>query len=246
MTKLNQVIAVEKGIKSRVHAAMGDIYKSVQKPELFNGFVKTYEKKNEEGEDLPSEKKVVQLTTDQVINVATKSLTDLFDITAAKDWTNCTASGTVAIDGQELIKDVPVSYLLFLEKQLTDLRTFVGAIPVLDNSENWNLDENSGLFKTEASKTHRTKKVQKALVLYPATDKHPAQTAQVTEDEIAGFWAQVKHSGAMQKPKKEALEARIEKLLRAIKEAREAANNVDVVETPNISSTVFSYIFGDK
>ncbi len=41
MSKLNQIIAIEKGIKSRVYAGLTDLNKIVQKGELFNGFQKS-------------------------------------------------------------------------------------------------------------------------------------------------------------------------------------------------------------
>lgn len=244
MTKLNQVIAVEKGIKARTHSALSDVYKAVQKPELFNGFAKHYLKKDDEAEDLPSEKKIVQLTAKQAISTVKVAMAELFDITAAKDWTNCKAKGTVELDGIKLIEHAPVSFLLFLEKQLTDIRTFVDSIPVLDVAENWTLDQNSSLYKTEESRTHRTKKTVKPIVLYHATPEHPAQTQLITEDAIVGFWAQVKQSGAIPRPEKEQIVAKADKLIKAVKEAREAANNVDVAETPNTSNAIFSYLFG--
>jgi len=36
---------------------------------------------------------------------------------------------------------VPATYLLFLEKQLTDLHTLVSKLPVLDASETWVFDQ---------------------------------------------------------------------------------------------------------
>jgi len=48
-----------------------------------------------------------------------------------------------------LLADVPVTYLLFLEKQLTDLRTFVDKLPVLDPSVVWLQDPSSGDWRSE-------------------------------------------------------------------------------------------------
>lgn len=45
MTKLNQVIAVEKGVKSRDHSEVSALYKLAQKPELFNGANRVFRKK---------------------------------------------------------------------------------------------------------------------------------------------------------------------------------------------------------
>ena len=49
--KLNQVIAIEKGVKSRVYGEITEMHKTSQKAELFNGFAKNYRKKDEDGED---------------------------------------------------------------------------------------------------------------------------------------------------------------------------------------------------
>ncbi len=242
MAKLNQIIAVEKGIKARAHSEMSELYKAIQKPELFNGFSKTYQKKDEDGEDLPPEKKRVQFVASEVLRSAERAVSELMDVTARKDWTNCVATADVVIDGKTIVAAAPVSYLLFLEKQLTDLRTFSATIPILDESDNWTKDVNSGLYKADETKTHRTKKIQKPIVLYQATPEHPAQTQMITEDVIAGFWTQVKQSGAMPKPERQALGERIEKLLRAVKEAREAANIHDESVTPNVGAAVFGYL----
>lgn len=44
MAKLNQIIAVEKGVKSKSYSDLTELNKVVQKPDLFNGLVKRYEK----------------------------------------------------------------------------------------------------------------------------------------------------------------------------------------------------------
>lgn len=246
MAKLNQIIAIEKGIKSRVYGDITTLNKAIQKPELFNGFSKTYAKKDDDGEDLPAEKKRVQFTVPEVLKATERGMTELMEVTARKDWTNSDARASITVNGSgPLLTDVPVTYLLFLEKQMTDLRTFIGNLPVLDESEDWSKDENSGLFKAAPTQTHRTKKLQKPVVLYPATPEHPAQTAMVTEDIIAGFWTQVKQSGAMPKPEKEALMERVEKLVQAIKEAREAANAADEIKPPDVGGAIFGYLMGD-
>lgn len=245
MAKLNQIIAIEKGIKSRVYSELTELNKTVQKADLFNGFSKTYQKKEEEGETLPSENKRVQYTTTDILRNSQRILTELLDITARKDYTNCEAKATVKIDDKIIIKDAPVSFLLFVEKQLTDMRTLIGNLPVLDNADNWSKDTNSGLYKTDIVSTHRTKKTVKPIVLYPATAEHPAQTQLVQEDIIAGYWNQIKQSGAMPLPQKQEFLERVEKLLQAVKQSREEANGFDEVQTPEIGELLFNYILGE-
>lgn len=242
MGKLNQIIAIEKGVKSRVYGEISEIHKAVQKPALFSGFSKQYSKKDEDGEDLPPERQRVQFVVSEILNVVARKTSEMVAVTARKDWTNRAAKGSVQVDGEVLIHDAPVPFLLFLEKQLTDMRTLAAALPILDDVEQWSLDSNSGLFKSDPSSTHRTKKVQKPIVLYDATKEHPAQTQLITEDIIVGFWNTVKQSGAMPRPEKQALLGRIEKLLIAVKVAREAANMQEEVETPDVGGAVFGYL----
>ncbi len=242
MTKLNQIIAIEKGIKSRVYGEITAINKTVQKPELFNGFSKTFQAIDESGEKLPPESKRVQHGVTDTLRSVARLTSELMAVTARKDWTNCAAVADVIVDGALILKSVPVSHLLFLEKQITDLHTLIGNLPVLDEAEDWSKDPNSGLYKAKESQTHRTKKVVKPIVLYPATPEHPAQTQMLAEDVISGYWTQVKLSGALPKMEKSELLSKAEKLLRAVKEAREAANGHEEVQSPDVGAVIFSYL----
>ena len=241
MPKLNQIVAIEKSVKSRVYGDITDLHKSSQKAELFNGFSKNYRKRDEDSEDYPPEQKKVQLEANDLLGQISKLLTELIDVTAAKDYANCHAVADVIVDGQVLVKDAPVPLLLFLEKQLTDLHTFVDKLPTLDSADDWLADPNSGLYKTAPIATQRTKKVQKPIVLYDATDKHPAQTQLITEDITVGYWDTIKQSGALPLPRKRALLERIEALAQAVKFAREQANDAEAVEQ-KIGGALFAYL----
>ncbi len=242
--KLNQVIAIEKGVKGRAYSELTELNKICQKPDLFHGFSKHYEKKAEEAEDLPAESKKVQFKVDDVLKTVTISLSELFDVTASKDWGNMSAKASVKVDGETILEGVPVTYLLFLEKQLTDLRTFVSNLPELEEAETWSRDEASSLYKTGAISTHRTKKVQRPIVLYQATPEHPAQTQMITDDVIAGWWKTEKHSGALPKARKKTIAEKVETFIKAVKFAREEANGVDI-NTVSVGSKIFGYLLKD-
>lgn len=243
MAKLNQIIAIEKGVKSRATGAVNENYKLIQKAELFNGFDKKYQPKDEDGDRLPNEAKFVQHQGLNVLQQTQKAMSELYEVTARKDWTNMGAKADVTIDGKTILAAVPVTFLLFMEKNLTDLRTFISHLPVLDAAEDWKIDPNSGLYRTDSVSTTRTKKVQKPLVLFPATPEHPAQTQLVTEDVIAGIWNTTKLSGALPRPVVSGYLERVEKLLKAVKEAREEANMTAEIPSPDVGAAVFGYIF---
>lgn len=244
MAKLNQIIAVEKGVKSQSFQELTDAHQSLQKPALLSGIARSYRPKDEEGEQLPPESTRVQLKAQEVIRTTVESLTKLFDVTATKDWANTRARADVVVDGQTLLRQVPATYLLFLEKQLVDLHTFVKKLPVLDASETWSYDSSQDAWATEPVQTLRTKKVPRNHVKAEATDKHPAQVEVYYEDVTVGYWRTVKFSGALPAQRVNELLARVEKLQEAVKFAREEANSIEV-EEQKVGEPFFRYLFGE-
>lgn len=224
--RLSQVLAVEKGIKQKLNTEGGELHKANQKADSFNGMVRKYEKSAEDGEDLPSEhKKVVSSAKDNIRKFATL-WADLVDVTATKDFGNMQATGKMELGDGTL--EVPVPHLIWMEKQLDDLKTFLDNLPELAQDRDWTFDENKGLYKSEAVKTSRTKKVPKVIVMYEATDKHPAQVQLQNEDIVAGFWETTHLSGAIGRTEKKELLEKVEKFRNSVKQAREEANTVSV------------------
>lgn len=243
MPKLNQIIAVEKSVKSRSFQELTEAHHALQKPALLTGISRNYRPKDEEGEQLPPESTRVQVKAEEIIQSTARILANLFDVTATKDWTNCEARADVVVGEQVLIKDAPVSYLLFLEKQLVDLNTFVRKLPVLDASESWSFDPGADCYATEPVQTVRTKKIPRNHVKAEATEKHPAQVEVYYEDVTVGYWRTVKFSGALPAQRVHELLNRIQKLQQAVKFAREEANSVDAKEQ-KIGEKFFNYLFG--
>lgn len=240
--KLNQVLAIEKGVKSRAQSVITQAYHKVQKQVLLNGLFKTYNPIDEDGIKLPAEKQRVQVSVEDILKDVRKALTELFDVTAQKDFANCNATANLVVGATLIASNVPVTYLLFLEKQLTDLRTLVSKIPVLDSAEDWVFDDATGVFKSAPVTTTRTAKVAKPIVLYDATEEHPAQTQLVTIDEVVGNWTTVKQSGALPAQKRESLLEKLQKLIEATKFARETANSIEA-EKQSVGEAVFGYLF---
>ncbi|MGA8113610.1 MAG: hypothetical protein WCA46_08115 [Actinocatenispora sp.] len=243
MARLNQIIAVEKGVKSRSFQELTKTHQSLQKPAPLSGISRTYQPKDEEGERLPPESTKVQIKVDEVIRETVRIMTRLFDVTATKDWTNCSARADVLVDGRAIAADVPVTYLLFLEKQLVDLHTFVRKLPVLDAAESWVYDSSADCYATEPVQTVRTRKVPRNHVKAEATEKHPAQVEVYHEDITVGYWRTVKFSGALPAKRVNDMLERVEKLQAAVKFAREDANAVDAVDQ-KVGERFFDYLFG--
>lgn len=240
--KLNQIIAIEKGAKSRALSDLTEAHHSLQKTAQLSGISRTYRPKDEEGEQLPSEATRVQLKSEEIIRKTTEALTKLFDVVATKDWGNCQAKADVVVDGQKILSNAPATYLLFLEKQLVDLHTFIKKLPILDASETWVFDQSADCWATEPMQTTRTKRIPRNHVKAEATEHHPAQVEVYYEDLIIGYWRTVKFSGALPASRVNELLARVEKLQEAVKFAREEANNLEL-EDVKTGAAILGYLF---
>ena len=250
MPKLHHVLAIESGLKNKTAETLTGIYKTFQKPDLFNGHVKTFTPRSDNQdssfyESLPDDRKNVQMNVSAMLATIRAKQTELFDLGFKRDVTNCIAKADIEVDGTVILKDVPVTYLLWLGHQLDDLHSEIKKIPTLDPAEKWTWDGNQGLYSTEPSKQIRTKKVQVPLVLAPATDKHPAQVKEITEDVRTGDWTTTKYSSAMPVDQRDAMLARVEKLQNAVKQARETANSTDVpADLVSAGDAIFSFALG--
>lgn len=242
MPKLNQIVAVEKGLKERTQRALTDIYHGLQKPVLFAGLSRVYSPLTEDGEQIPPESTQVQLTVGEELVKAGALFTQLFDAVGTKEEGNRNAVADVKVDGLTLIESASVPFLLFLEKQLIDWRTAVSKVPVLDRSEVWASDDAAdGQYRTPVTETLRTKKVLRNHVKAEATDKHPAQVEVFTEDTPVGRWSLTKFSGAVPVKDRDDLVSRVNTLLDAVKAAREEANSTEVHQV-RVGEAVFSYL----
>lgn len=243
MPKLNQIVAIVSGKKSETEKARKAIYKIAQKSDLFNGHVRKYSPNDEDGDQLPDESKRVQQNVPGLIRAFRDAISDLWDCVATQDTSNSLAKADIILDnGTVLVEGVPVTTLLWLDKQLTDLRTFVSHLPVLDPSYDWTWDQNSLCYKTMPTITTRTQKQPKPVVKYDATEHHPAQTELFTQDVIIGRWSTLQFSGAIPLETKKKYEDAVSRLIVSVRKAREQANSIDAVER-KISAALLDYVF---
>lgn len=245
-TLLNQIIAVRASVKNDVAQKITRFYHLLQRNELLSGLARTYNPVNDEDYRFPDETTQVQVKAATMLREASDHLVRLFDVTAAMDWTNQHARADIVLFGGDnpvvLVPDVPVSYLMFLEKQLVDLETLIRKLPTLSPTETWTFDPGTDTYKSNPIGTTKTQKVRKSHVLYPATDRHPAQVESYTEDQPIGTWTTVKLSGALPAERVNQLLERVTTLSQAVKFAREQANLVDIVDAKP-GRRIFEYLF---
>ncbi|MEM8640102.1 MAG: hypothetical protein AAGG51_14990 [Cyanobacteria bacterium P01_G01_bin.54] len=240
--KIHQLIAILQSVKNKSGKAKTAVYQLAQKTELFKGLSRTYEPRQEEGYVYPPESKSVQKQATDLMQQFQAACTELFDLCATQEKSNTKAKAAVTVEGQVILTDVPVGTLLFLEKQLVDVQTFIGKLPVLDIDQDWEYDSNRGCYATPPKQTAKTKKITKPVVLYEATKEHPAQVKEVSEDIVEGTWSLINFSGALPQDQINEMLRRVDKLLKAVVIAREEANSTEI-EEQKIAEPIFNYLF---
>lgn len=244
--QLSAIVAAEGGAKERRNTRLNGVAARVTARELLDGQDRTYRPKELEGETLPGQRINVRYTAKQALEAVRAEDERWYDLVATKDWGNAdpTARADVVVDGEILIEAAPVTFLLTLSKRIAEVRRFVTNIPRLDPAEKWNLDPATGVWRSDPVESVREVKNTVPLVLYAATDKHPAQTTTVQVSGTAGTWTVTKFSGAISEEGAAKLVERLDVLATAVQTAKEKANSAQV-EQVNVGEDIFNFLFED-
>lgn len=238
MAKLHEVLAVEQGLQTTAKKTNEETIRTFgKKDEHFVESVRRVEYfDTNEAEKLNTTDTKAMVTTvfDKLLYNAGPNARAM-DALLQKEATNQQASADIEVDDKVLVAGVPATVLLSLETKLQELRAVYEAVPTLAPGAVWEADRdaraNGGVFKArDADVTFRTKKTIKPVVLHEATKEHPAQVQAIPEDVPVARISVTHKSGMVTSAQKSELLARIDRLLRAVKRARQRANAAEVVK----------------
>lgn len=243
--RLGQKIAIEAQIRKDSMRRLTEAYHALSKPDLLDGIHGTYEPRDDLGDRLPPEGKRVQATVEEMVTKTHEVLVEMYNATAARDFTNATegARADVVVDGAALIEKAPVPYLLWLDKQLDELKAFANRMPTLSPSTTWTPTGERGVFVSEAVVVSRSVPKPTVIELSPATDKFPANARLEVVPTVVGDWTRRKYSGAVPVERKEKILNRIHAMKVAVAAAKAEANQAEAV-TPDVGARVMDYLFG--
>jgi len=243
MPKLYEIVAIRKGVKQRAYTALTQVHRDSEREGAYKGLRRVYTKAFEDGMDLPPENQKVSLKATDIIDQTRDILTEQWDIEASQEYGNQSARADVVLpNGDVLLSDVPVTFLLHMEKQMSDLRTKVSVLPTLPTDADWKWAENQGYWQSEPVKSARTSTYDDHQVIVPPTDHHPAQVAAVKKSRLEGHWETTHLNGSLSVPQKRELLDRIDEVRDAIKQARTRANDT-AVEKQYVAATLLNHIF---
>lgn len=248
MPKLHEILAVARNLETQATKTRTELAGTFEKKRhLFAESLVTFVPVGADAEPVTEKQSGLQTTVKRELKWIKPFLANAMDAKVQIDVANNGAKADVILEtGKTLLTDIPGISLLELEKRMEELHAFVAQIPTLDPAKDFTAapDRGNDIFQARPDVRTRTAKVQKALVLYPATDKHPAQTQLVSEDVPTGKVTTQEWSGMITTTEKGEILERVEILARAIKKARSRANDIVVPEAPKVGDVMLSYVFG--
>lgn len=246
MPKQNQIVAVVSALGGRATATFSDFKNLTGKTGLFGGMTRVYEPleqvQGENAVSLPSESKAVQKFVEQELRLVAEDITRHWDAALTRDAGNMVAKADLKVGDTVLATNIPVPFLLFLGNQLGEIKALVQSLPVHDSSYVWAKDPgNTDGYRTDPVVTLSKETVTVPLVLYPHTDKHPANVTTAEKKNTVGQWLTTQLSGAITEKRKRDLVLRVEELSNAVRTAVEEANSTEV-DQKKIGQDVFDWI----
>jgi len=248
MSELHELLAVEGDLQGTFKKIMSETIATFTKKEgHFMGEIKTLQMFDESEKETAPERTELVTTVGEKLDYMFKSIVNYFDALLQKESTNQAALSSVVIDGHIITEPLPATFLLGMESRLKEIRTVIEGVPTLQPGVKWIKDETErkGVYVTEFPvEKFKTAKTFKHKVLYEATDKHPAQIEKWDENENVGKYVITKWSGNLTPLEKSEMLERTDKLIRAVKQARQKANKAEVTKI-YVSDVFKNYILGE-
>lgn len=248
-TRLHEVLAAEDTVTQaadKVTQETSHKFKNIS--EFFMGRIRTLARIKDSAEDKAIEaanrqEKSLPTNVPATVDYTMRLIGNALALKLAKHATNQVAQADIELDGKVLMANVPVDFLLDLEKLLPRWREMFLAMPTLDPSKEW-VPQQKGIWKTKTPAiSAQTEKILYPVTLAPATDRHPAQVKEASKDITVGTFEEHTFSGAATTQQKADLIALCDKLITAVKQARMRANSVEVVILPNATPGAITSLF---
>ena len=247
------MLAVEQGLAETANHVTKDTIKNLsERKTLFEGLVKEHVVLDENLQHLKqaTEYKEVQSTVDEQVDYLSVELAKYYNVLFLKETGNQNAKADIVVDEHIVAKDVPSIVLLGMEKKLNSLLAVYNALPTLDAAKSWVVDTSAskkGIYKTEHQEERQhTVTGKQWKEISPATKEHPAQLKEVETTTLVGKYVISSYSGAVTSQDKAERIQRLTNLIRAVKEARQRANNTEVEKSTDFGNKLMNYINGIK
>jgi len=259
MAKLHELLAVEGDLEGTYKKVIEEtIVTFTKRSDHFFGAEKTlnlFDESRKEETPAPQRKELVD-TVPSKLAYTQDHIVRYLDAVLQKEATNQVAVADIIVDGVTIAKDMPATFLLGLENKLKYIRKVYEEAPTLPPAIKWEKDPGLGdnvYRRVYPERTFKTSKTFQHKVLVPAQfpkegeggQSLPAQIEKWEETQNVGEYTTAQWSGMITPTEKSVLLGRVDKLIRAVKKARQRANGVQVTKT-TIGKELFDYINGSS
>lgn len=247
--KLHELLAIEGNLETQASKCRADLLNTFEKKtHLFQEKRIVFTPLEEHAAQVVESQSDLQTTVSKELSWIQAHIIKALDASYQVAEANTNARADVILEddaGTVILKDVPATALLELEKRVAEIQSLISGIPTLDPAKGFSADSQrgAGVYKAREVVKNRTKKMPKVLVKAEATKEHPAQTEVYSEDIAIGRIQEQEWSGLISPAEKSALLNRVEILGRAVRRARSRANEVDVDPSAKIGAKMLKYIF---
>ncbi len=249
-SKLHELLAVKPTREGETDALMKDhTAKFKGELHLFRKTKKVFEPASETAGVTPQS--VVEEDTVLVTSLKTElafvlgKFSNCVDLLHMIDRANVSAAGDIVLDDRTFASGVPATFLVHLEKRLTQVIDLLTSMATADPAAGFVHDPSLGpdVLQAQPIRRERTAKIESYITVAPATDKHPAQVAKVTKDVVTGHLTTYNWTTLPTVHQKSLMIERATALKTAVVEARARANCVEVDQSP-IFGEMARYIMG--
>jgi len=246
--KLHELLAVEQEKRSKAVKIAGETRKVfTEKRNLFQGQRRHFEPFEDEsdetsslGYNFPDENVDIVTSVDKKLKYFYQHFSTMLAAVTQKEETNRTAEAELEIAGKKIT--LGATTLLSIEKALNAImKEVLQSIPTTTTTQQWK--KVGDIYESQEHETVKMKKIQKPLVLAPATKEHPAQVQLVTEDVPLGKWHTTFLSAEYTPEEKSDILERLDELRERVAKARVRANQAQIVD-PKVTELIIKEISG--
>jgi hypothetical protein len=198
------------------------------------------------GEQLPPQRTEVRVHAQSAVTDSVKAWETLVSALATTCFGNCEPQARADVVDPEtqriIVAQAPVSFLLSLEKTLTEIANFVSSIPMLPTSTRWRRGAEDGMWETDPVEELHVSVEPQSKVTSEATPEHPAQVYVWDVEVVQGTWATTRYSSAYPPEDIREILNRIERLRIAITKAKHDANLAEVPKL-SVGKDVMQFLF---
>jgi hypothetical protein len=228
LAALNELEAQDRKISEE----SGGVFK---KQELFEGFVRVLhmaDDARQHEEKGAGESRALTTSVLERIKYETAFMKENLDAQLQREIANTLAKADLELPDGTVVKEVPVTYLMYLEKYWTRKRAEYDGIPTIDTTKRWipdgQSDKEGALRTEEPERANRQEKTKVVIEKAPATEKHAAQVEVYDKDVVVGYYEKDYQTGKATPAMKHALLSWIDKLIVNVRKAKAKANETAV------------------